>query len=400
MKPKNNKMTLVMAIILTIIALPLAVISTYGRILYPPNAPLACDIKLTGGACYTCTNKDGYCNYAYNYVNDSKYALNYYKGTNNFITFSEGYVFLMDTPLTFNVNNNTEYPKTIMYGITNNNKLEVTGLNNYGIGFNGDYYIGIMDNGKYTLFRVNQLAQRAIEDEYDFIGAAGHLIDGTLDSSKFAVLKNNKWQLINTENTALTSEFENPIYDYSDYAVALYNETSNKYYLVNFQNESLMNRNFDKVFFYKDIVLGVSDNTLYIYDSASNRVLSSTITISSPDDISVLEETDYIDISINDFKNTRVYYSGTIEDITNMQDDSPSDTNTNTNQDNSENGDNNSNNIDGSTENNHSNASSDYSNVNSSSNLENNNTNNNTNNDTNNDTTLNDNDNSSINNAG
>ena len=400
MKPKNNKMTLVMAIILTIIALPLAVISTYGRILYPPNAPLACDIKLTGGACYTCTNKDGYCNYAYNYVNDSKYALNYYKGTNNFITFSEGYVFLMDTPLTFNVNNNTEYPKTIMYGITNNNKLEVTGLNNYGIGFNGDYYIGIMDNGKYTLFRVNQLAQRAIEDEYDFIGAAGHLIDGKLDSSKFAVLKNNKWQLINTENTALTSEFENPIYDYSDYAVALYNETSNKYYLVNFQNESLMNRNFDKVFFYKDIVLGVSDNTLYIYDSASNRVLSSTITISSPDDISVLEETDYIDISINDFKNTRVYYSGTIEDITNMQDDSTSDTNTNTNQDNSENGDNNSNNADGSTENNRSNASSDYSDVNSSSNLENNNPNNNTNNNTNNDTTLNDNDNSSINNAG
>lgn len=395
MKPKNNKMTLVMAIILTIIALPLAVISTYGRILYPPNAPLACDIKLTGGACYTCTNKDGYCNYAYNYVNDSKYALNYYKGTNNFITFSEGYVFLMDTPLTFNVNNNTEYPKTIMYGITNNNKLEVTGLNNYGIGFNGDYYIGIMDNGKYTLFRVNQLAQKAIEDEYDFIGAAGHLIDGKLDSSKFAVLKNNKWQLINTENTALTSEFENPIYDYSDYAIALYNETSNKYYLVNFQNESLMNRNFDKVFFYKDIVLGVSDNTLYIYDSASNRILSSTITISSPDDISVLEETDYIDISINDFKNTRVYYSGTIEDITNMQDDSPSDTNTNTNQDDSENIDNNSNNTDGSTENNGSNASSDYSNANGSSNLESNNTTNNTN-----DTTLNDNDNSSINNAG
>lgn len=385
MKPKNNKMTLVMAIILTVIALPLAVISTYGRILYPSNAPLACDIKLTDGACYTCTNKEGYCNYAYNYVNDSKYALNYYKGINNFITFSKGYVFLMDTPLTFNVNNNIEYPKTIMYSTASNSKLEVTGLNNYGIGFNGDYYIGIMDNGKYTLFRINQLAQKAIEDEYDFIGAAGHLVDGKLDSSKFAVLKNNKWQLINTENTALTSEFENPIYDYSDYAVALYNETSNKYYLVNFQNESLINRNFDKVFFYKDIVLGVSDNTLYIYDSASNRILSSAITISSPDDISILEETDYIDISINNFKNTRVYYSGTIEDITNIEDDSTNDNNTNTDFDNSENGDNNSNNTDGSTENN-------GSNVNSSSNLENNNTTNNS--------TLNDNNNSSIDNAG
>ena len=37
MKPKNNKMTFVMAIILTIIALPLAVISTYRHVLYPSN---------------------------------------------------------------------------------------------------------------------------------------------------------------------------------------------------------------------------------------------------------------------------------------------------------------------------------------------------------------------------
>ena len=44
-------MTLVMAIILTIIALPLAVISTYGHVLYPSNNDtLACDLKLTDGS--------------------------------------------------------------------------------------------------------------------------------------------------------------------------------------------------------------------------------------------------------------------------------------------------------------------------------------------------------------
>ena len=60
MKPKNNKMTLVMAIILTIVALPLAVISTYGHVLYPSNNDtLACDLKLTDGSCYTCENKAG-----------------------------------------------------------------------------------------------------------------------------------------------------------------------------------------------------------------------------------------------------------------------------------------------------------------------------------------------------
>lgn len=321
MNPKNNKMTLVMAIILTVVALPLAVISTYGRVLYPPNAPVACDIKLTDGACYVCENKTGYCNYAYNYINDSKYALNYYKGTNNFVTFSNGYVFLMDSPTTFNAARNNEYPKTILYSTTSGSKLQVMGLNNYGLGFNGDYYIGIMEDGKYTIFYINQLVRKVLEDEYDFIGVANHITDGKLDSSKFAVLKNNKWQLIDIENTALTEELDNPIYDYSDYSIALYSETTNKYYLVNYQNKLLIDSYFDKVYFYKQIVLGVSGNNLYIYDSSANSILSNSIEVSSPDDITVKEKTDYIDIYINDFKNTRVYYSGIIQDISGLPDD-------------------------------------------------------------------------------
>lgn len=327
MKPKNNKMTLVMAIILTIIALPLAVISTYGHILYPSNNDtLACDLKLTDGSCYTCENKVGYCNYAYNYVADSLYALNYYKGTNNFVTVTSGYVFLMDSPTTFNNANLTEHPKTIIYNITSGNKISIIGLNNYGIGIKGDYYIGITDNGKYTLYYINQTVKKVISEEYDFIGLANHLENGKLDSSKFVALKNNEWLLIDANNKALSTTFTNPIYDYSTKAVALYKD--NNYYLSDYAGNNLLNMYFDKVYFYKEILLLINNNTLYIYDSLNEKLLSSTIKVNRPEDINVEKSDNYFDISIGGIKNTRVYYEGRIESLNNSNENDD-----NTNQD-------------------------------------------------------------------
>ena len=303
MKPKNNKMTLVMAIILTIIALPLAVISTYGHVLYPSNNDtLACDLKLTDGSCYTCENKAGYCNY----VADSLYALNYYKGTNNFVTVTSGYVFLMDSPTTFNGANLTEHPKTIIYNTTSGNKISIIGLNNYGIGIKGDYYIGITDNGKYTLYYINQTVKKVITEEYDFIGLANHLENGKLDSSKFVALKNNEWLLIDANNKALSTAFTNPIYDYSTKAVALYKD--NNYYLSDYAGNNLLNMYFDKVYFYKE------------------KLLSSTIKVNRPEDINVEKSDDYFDISIGGIKNTRVYYDGRIESLNNSNE---NDNNTN-----------------------------------------------------------------------
>ena len=316
MQPKNNKLSLIMAIILTIIALPLAFISTYDHILYPSSKDTeVCDLKLAGGGCYACENKTGYCNYAYNYVGDSLYALNYYKGNNNYVTASvdNQYVFLMDTPTTFNYANLNEHPKTIVYNKESGSKTNVTGLNNYGIGINGDYYIGITDTGKYTIFYINQTVRKALTEEYDFIGLANHLTDGKLDSSAFVVLRNNEWLLIDAENNILSSTFTNPIYDFSSRAIALYKD--NSYYLSDYQGNNLLNMYFDKVYFYKDILLLINNNTLYIYDSASDTVLSSTIKVTKPDDVSVSESTEYFDVLISGISSVRVYYDGRITDI-------------------------------------------------------------------------------------
>lgn len=308
MKPKNNKTTLILAIVLTIIALPLAVLSTYGHILYGKNTPTTCDIKLIGGVCYSCENKTGYCNYAYNYINDNKYALNYYQGSTNYLTFSNNYVFLMDSPTTFDYRKTIEYPKTIIYDKQTGKKLKVAGLNNYGIGLNGNYYIGLTDTGKYTLFIINQTIKRVFDEEYDFIGVANHIIDNKLDSSKLVVLKDNKWKIIDINNNALTTEFNNSIYDYNSNVIAFYKD--NKYFLSDYQDNNLLGMYFDKVSFYQDIIVLISSNNLYVYDSATSKYLLSNISLDSLDDVKIEEETDSIIISISGLKKAQVYFDG------------------------------------------------------------------------------------------
>ena len=310
MKPKNNKMTLTMAIILTIIALPLAALSTYGHILYGKKTEPNCDIKLTGGTCYSCENKTGYCNYAYNYVNDNKYALNYYQGSNNYLTFSNNYVFIMDSPTTFDYRKLVEYPKVIIYDKETGKKLKVAGLNNYGIGLNSDYYIGLTDTGKYTLFIINQTIKRVFDEEYDFIGVANHLENGKLDSSKFVVLKDNKWKMIDGNNKALTAEFETPIYDYNDTVIAFYK--NNSYFLSDYEDNNLLGNYFTNVYFYDNILVLLQDDKLRVYESTTAKDLLKDVPINSPDDVKIEEKTDSITISISGIKRAQVYFDGRI----------------------------------------------------------------------------------------
>ena len=314
MRPKNNKLTLILSIIMTVIFLPLAVLSTYGHILYP-NKTTTCDLTLVDGSCYTCENPTGYCGYAYTYIADNKYSLNYYQGTNKYLTTSPGFVFLMDTPTLFDKNNVLVYPKVTIYNTSTNSKISLNGLNNYGIGLKDNYYIGIDDTGKYSIYYINQVIRRSFADTYDFIGVANHLEDGKLDSSRFAVLSNNEWKLIDASNNNLTKNFQDEIYDYSNYALALHNSKDNNYYLADYAGNNILNMYFDKVEFYKDIILAVNNSTLYVYDSASSKTLMEPISMIDKDAYRVVEDTSYIDLYVDDVATSRIYYDGHLETI-------------------------------------------------------------------------------------
>ena len=67
---------------------------------------------------------------------------------------------------------------------------------------------------------------------------------------------------------------------------------------------------FDKVSFYQDIIVLISSNNLYVYDSATAKYLLSNISLDSLDDVKIEEETDSIIISISGLKKAQVYFDG------------------------------------------------------------------------------------------
>ena len=77
-----------------------------------------------------------------------------------------------------------------------------------------------------------------IDYKYDFIGLANKLNDqGLIDNSKFIVLENGNWKLIDKADNPLTSDFKQPIYDYNDSHVIL--SIGNSYQIFNYHNKAL-----------------------------------------------------------------------------------------------------------------------------------------------------------------
>lgn len=324
MKPRSNTLTLFLSIIITGVSIPLAVLSIYGRLKYPATDTPSCDLTLTGGACYVCDNKDGYCGYAYNYITDSNYYINYYKEGTNYLTSAGDFIFIMDNVDTFDINDATKYPYTFLYNTSTNSKTSAgfRGLNNYGIGLDGGYYIAINDEGKYGLYLINSIVTKVVDYDYDFIGAVNHLTsNGKLDAEKLVVLNGTEWSLLSPEaNEILTTTFTNSIYDFTNNVVILYED--NAYCIKDYNGIDIFNTSYSKVYVYDEIVLLIDNNyNIYMYDStmSANSIDNPTLiaTLSNLAGLELIEnnEEEYVDIYNNTEPIKRIYYNGTISNI-------------------------------------------------------------------------------------
>jgi len=320
MQPRSNNLTFVFSIILVCSCVPLAILSTYGYIKYPKEEENSCDFNL-GGTCYTCDNKDGYCGYAYNYILDSNYYLNYYKGTNKYTTSLSDYVFIMDSATKFDANDATKYPGVYIYNKASGSKIPAAlkGINDYGIGLDGSYYIVINADNKYGLYRIDTIAVPVIEYSFDFIGVANHLTDNErLDASILVVLDNGLWKLWSSlENTALTiNGFSNPIYDFTNNVVVLY--SNNNYYLYSYDGIQQLNINgYLRAKVFKEMIILVDSNyNMSLYNTETLTITPITV-IDSLDNIVYKENTTegYIDIYNISEPIKRVNANGTITDI-------------------------------------------------------------------------------------
>lgn len=263
MIPKNKTISLVIAIIFLVISLPLAIYGTYYHFtnLTPKST---CDLKLNESFCYTCTNKDGYCNYAYNYVDDANYKLNYYNtAINNRVKLNNNYyAFITDDS---NIDTTFNNDNTYLYNIANATKTKIAGVKNYGIGIDNNYVIVKNNDLKWGVLEIGENISIAIPYEYDYIGLHNELTpNNTLVSNTYVVLKNNKWFLIDNTNATKTIEYSYPIYDYNNTYVALV--VDNKYQVISYSGDLLSYNNFDKVLFYNNYLAVVFNNLLYVYD--------------------------------------------------------------------------------------------------------------------------------------
>lgn len=287
-KPKNSKVTLGVIITLSVIFIPLGTYSTYLHFeKKDASDSQKCDLRINSTTCYTCENKDGYCSYAYNYIEDDFYSINYYKGNSNYVKMSEKFAFVMDSSSKIELTDKNTYPKTRLFNIeTNNSNITFKGVKDYGIGIKDNYYILIDDNGNYGLFVLDNSIKKIVDYKYKFIGLTNKIDNGVLDNKVFVVLENNTWHLIDKDGNNISVDFTNEIYDYVSNIVITKN--NNYYNVYNFNGEAVLYDNYKQVKIEDQfIILNSLDGVLNIYDSNNNKIISKDYNVDDINDCRV-----------------------------------------------------------------------------------------------------------------
>lgn len=301
MKPRNKKSVLITIIVLLIIFLPLAFIGTinhfensasgkstgnnknkefyYNGKLYFYNGD-----ELLGT--YECSNK--LCDYAYETMDDSKYGVNSFNDSSvdQITMINNKYAFLIDTEAS-NVTNSYDNIPINLYNIEKGMSMSTfQAVKNYTMGLDKEKYIVKNNEGLWGVVSFVNDIRVVIPYSYKFIGVHNELSeDGTkLRADTFIVLDEEGWKLIDSNNTVLTSSFNNPIFDYTDnYVITKENDL---YYLNNYQGVLMNQTSFEYIGFMEGYMTVIESGEFYFYDPVNNITLSGRYPVSDINDVS------------------------------------------------------------------------------------------------------------------
>lgn len=297
MKPRDRKSTFILIIILLVIMVPATIVGTAFHVI-EANKPIeTCDLQV-GTVCYNCEYKNGYCNFAINYNDDARYSLNYYKESDGaFVSVAPNYAFIADTD---KVTSSGYADNTIIKALdlTTNNAQNFMGVKNYNIGISGGIYFVLNDQGKWAMARIDQQITTLTNFEYDYIGAHNKIVEGVLDGTRFAVLKDNQWMIIDSSGSVVSTPLSEQIYDYNDYYIAT-NSGNGTYSLYSYGGAPLTNTKFTYVYFI-DKYIGVIDETaaFMVYNQNGN-VVSNTYDNISPSSVSMENGENGVSVYVN-----------------------------------------------------------------------------------------------------
>lgn len=306
---KGNKGALIIIIVLLIVFVPLAFLTTTYKFKenkekaqkpvtkalpeFYENGTLNFVLYNSLLGTYTCnnTNDVGYCGWAYETIDDDIYALDYYEDTylDELPIVNSRFAFIVDTASSYN-QNNSDNANIFLYDIKGQEVLaSYKAVKNYTIGLDGDYFIVKDLNDLWGVIKLDEdeIVQVA-PFEYEYIGVQNQIANAkeTLDAEFFVALKNRFWYVLDNTGSVLNSPISAEIYQYdSNVIVGLYN---NKYSLYNYYGNMLLNStSYDGMKIVGKYILTIDTYGKYeVVNYNTNEVVSTkSLTLESINDI-------------------------------------------------------------------------------------------------------------------
>ena len=181
---------------------------------------------------YQCNDKNIFCGYAYELVDDRSYALQYYNSNSsiNYSAYLAGdYAFIIDAenePEEGDANYRNEKIKLIKIS-TGQQEAEYSAVKSYGniLGFDYSYIIRNLE-GKWGVVQITSSGPEIkVPFQYDFIGLFTFKLNEFPNiTNKFVAKKGSEWVVVDNTGTEIIKNIPEPIYGYDGKTVVTKND--------------------------------------------------------------------------------------------------------------------------------------------------------------------------------
>lgn len=227
------------------------------------------------------------CEYTKPIIDDNTYGLNYYlDGNITLENINNHFAFITDGAIINLINIETG---TVLQ--------KYKAIKNYNTNLANDIFIIQNTEGVWGVLSLGNNIRMVIPFEYDFLGLANKINDKTLNTDKFIGLKDSKWVLIDNNNSALSSYFEEPIIDYNNNYIITKNDNEINFY--SYQGTKYLENYQIKNYILEDKYIGVIvDNLLLIYDDFITSPIK-TITLNNTDNVKLEVKDNILNIIVD-----------------------------------------------------------------------------------------------------
>lgn len=213
---------------------------------------------------YKCEHPENSCDWAYEYVDDSLYFIDFYDDNeiDKFSIINNRYVLLVD-------NDGTEdSSETILYDLKEKRIISrYKRVKNYTIGTVNNRIIVQNEEDMWGVVELSETTPRLlINFEYDFIGLINDKVADKLKDDRFVVKEQSQWYIIGDDKRLLSTKMIDPIFTYNNEHIIA--KIDNLSYLYNYEGIILLNgRSFkDMSFAGRYIAVLDHSNLFYIID--------------------------------------------------------------------------------------------------------------------------------------